>query len=89
MPRLAIRFLPLVGASLLLGACSRAPGLTLAGSYVPAWLACAVLGVVAAIAARAGLVAAGLGEALPWPLLVCGALGCIVASLVWLAWVGA
>lgn len=71
-----------------LGGCAGAPSFTLAGAYFPAWLACAVLGVLAAIAARIGFVATGLAEAVPYQLLVCSAAGVIVAAALWLLWTG-
>ena len=54
-PRAALR-LDRVGKLLLLGpgigvlaGCGAAPSLTVVGSYFPAWLACGVIGVVAAL----------------------------------------
>ncbi len=67
-------------AALLLGGC--APELVVAGAYVPAWLVCAVAGLLAAAVARALL-----GTRLPWPLASYAALACIVGGLGWLAWV--
>jgi len=80
------RLLPLL--ALALAGCSGAPTITIAGSLVPAWLACAVLGVGAAVVARLVFVATGLARVLPLQLAVCSSLGFIVAALVWAAWVG-
>ena len=68
--------------SLLLGAC--APDVAVAGAYVPAWLVCALAGLLVAALARALL-----GSRLPWPLASYAALACIVGGLGWLAWVRA
>lgn len=67
--------------------CTAAPSLTVAGAFFPAWLACALLGVLGAVAARAAMVATGLATAVPFQLLVCTAIGIIVASLFWVIWI--
>ena len=58
------------------------------GAFFPAWLLCGLIGVLAAVMARLGLVFTNLTSFLPGQLLVCVAVGVIVASLVWLAWFG-
>ena len=70
------------------GGCAGAPSLTVAGAYFPAWLACGLAGLVAAVLARVVLVASGLSQLLPLQLLVCSAIGVIAAALLWLLWVG-
>lgn len=82
------RALPVVGSACLLASCATAPSLTVVGSYFPAWLACGILGILAAIAARAIFIAMGLGDALPFQLFVFTAIGIVAASLIWLVWVG-
>ena len=72
----------------LAGCSNGAPTLEVAGAFFPAWLACALVGVVAAVVTRIVCVATGLGHEFPWPLLVCASVGVITAALVWLAWVG-
>lgn len=74
--------LPLVG-------CARrsAPTLSLFGAYFPIWIFCGLLGVAAAGATRALLVATRLSDVVPAQLAVCSAAGVIVASLAWL-WLG-
>lgn len=76
---------PCVGS---LAGCGAAPSLTVVGSYFPAWLACGIVGLVAAIVARVIFVATGLADILPLQLYVCAAIGIIVACLIWLVWVG-
>ena len=68
--------------------CGAAPSLTIVGSYFPAWLACGVIGLVAAIVARIIFVSTGLADVLPLQLYVCAAIGVFVACLIWLVWVG-
>jgi len=63
-----------------------APSFTLFGAFFPAWMLLGGIGVLAAIATRAALVAAGLAEDLPLQLLVCVSVGLTAAVLVWLLW---
>lgn len=65
-----------------------APSIAVAGAYFPAWLACALAAIFGALLARAGMLASGLAEVLPIQLLVCIAIGLLVAVLVWIAWIG-
>jgi hypothetical protein len=65
-----------------------APSITVAGAYFPAWLACALIGITAALAARVVLSASGLVSLLPLPLLICSAVGAACAMLAWAAWIG-
>ncbi|MGL5384452.1 MAG: YtcA family lipoprotein [Serratia sp. (in: enterobacteria)] len=58
-----------------------APAFSLFGSYFPAWLACAGIGIVAAIAARVLLILAGIDEVLPWRLFVYTCLALAVAFM--------
>ena len=83
MPSPPLALLPLAGC-----AGHAAPALTLFGAYFPAWLLCALIGVVGAIVARIGFVASGLAQTLPFQTLVCSGVGVIVASLCWLFWLG-
>src|SRR5262245_55029551 len=54
-----------------------APSLTVFGAFFPSWMLCALIGVAAAIAARAAFVALRWGDALPFQLLVCTSIGAI------------
>jgi YtcA family len=72
-------------AVLALGGCSMgAPSFALFGAFFPAWLLCGTLGIIGAGVARAGFVASGLSQVLPYQLFVCTAVGLIVALLIWL-----
>jgi hypothetical protein len=78
------------GALLTLDGCGSpgAPSLILFGAYFPAWILCAVAGVVAGVLARVAMVASGLSHALPLQLFVCIAVGLLVAVAGWLFWFG-
>lgn len=73
-------------AAFALGGC--APAVTAFGAYVPAWLLCALIGILAAILARIGFVVTRLSDRIPAQLWVCAAIGVIVASLCWFLWAG-
>lgn len=68
--------------------CSHAPTMDLLGSYFPAWMLCAALGVVAAIIIRQLVAVAGLAEYVIAPLLTYAGLAVFVTLLVWLVWFG-
>ena len=81
------------GAVLLLtlacAACARgAPSLVLFGAYFPFWLLCMVIGVVAAIAASLLLARLGVLGRLPYPTVVCAALGVTAGILAGVLWFG-
>lgn len=79
----------LVAGGLSTGGCSTgAPSLILAGSYFPAWLACAILGVFGAILCRVLLLVSGLGSMLPYQLALCLGAGTIVGLLAARLWFG-
>jgi hypothetical protein len=65
-----------------------APSFVIAGSYLPGWMVCALIGIVSAIAARVGCVASGLASVLPLQLFVCSAIGLCCGLLAWLLWFG-
>jgi hypothetical protein len=79
---------PLLASAL--GGCGvrGAPSFVIAGSYFPGWMFCALIGIVSAIAVRAGFVASGLASVLPLQLFVCGAIGLCCGLLAWLLWFG-
>jgi hypothetical protein len=81
---LALMFL----ASSGLCGCAGAPSIPLAGAYFPAWLLCALIGVLGAALARALFVMSGVAQLLPLQLFVCTAIGVAVAALLWWVWVG-
>lgn len=59
-----------------------APAMPLFGAYFPAWLIAALIGVIAAIAARIALAFSGLDKVVPWLLAVCSSIGLIIAIAV-------
>lgn len=71
-----------------LSGCAGAPSIPIAGAYFPAWLLCALAGVVGAAIARALFLTSGAAELLPLQLFVCTAIGAAVAALLWWVWVG-
>ena len=77
-------------AALLLGlsgcAAAGAPSFILFGAYFPAWMLCAMLGIVGAIATRVVMVATGLSDVVPFQLFICVSIGLIIAVLLWLLW---
>ncbi len=77
---------PLVAAAWPCAGCAGAPSLGVAGAYFPAWLACALIGVVAALAARVAMVATGVAQVLPLQLLVSAAVGTLCGSAAWAFW---
>jgi hypothetical protein len=68
--------------------CSHSPTMDLLGSYFPAWMLCAALGVVAAVIIRQLLAVAGIAEYVVVPLLTYAGLAVFVTLLVWLFWFG-
>ncbi|WP_248304977.1 YtcA family lipoprotein [Devosia sp. FKR38] len=66
-----------------------APSVPLFGSFFPAWIICAVGGVIVAIVLRAVLVALRLDEHLPAPPLVYLCLAISGGIVLWLVWSGA
>jgi YtcA family len=69
---------------LSLSGCARAPSFVLFGAFFPAWMFCALVGLVAAIVVRAAFLATGLAARLPYQLFVCTAIGTLAAVLPWL-----
>ena len=69
-------------------ACHAGPAIEVAGAYFPAWLACSLAAVSAAMLARAVMVATGLAQVLPLQLFVSLSAGSLVAALVWITWIG-
>jgi hypothetical protein len=69
-------------------ACSSAPTMDLLGSYFPAWMLCAVLGIVAAVIIRQILRVIGINDYVVAPLLTYAALAMSATLLAWLVWFG-
>jgi hypothetical protein len=80
------RLLLLLAQTALLSGCSGAPSLAIAGAYFPAWLACAVVGVITTVLARGLMASTHLTTVIPFQLAVCTAIGVLVALAVWLSW---
>jgi hypothetical protein len=81
-PALAV----LAGLSPLMTGCTGAPTLTLAGAYFPAWLLCAILAVLVAIAAHILMSVTKLSDRIPFESAVCASLGVIAALALWRLW---
>ncbi len=66
--------------------CNSAPSQSILGSYFPSWMICALIGLAATIVVRQLLVATGLNETLPAPVVVYLALATAFAFAAWLIW---
>ena len=77
-----------VAIALPVAACSYSPTMDLLGSYFPAWMLCAVIGIVASIIIRQILVVAGINDYVVAPLLTYAALAVSATLLIWLLWFG-
>lgn len=91
MPPRAIRPVFASLAALALAGCSTAtgaPSVSIFGSFFPAWIICAVGGIVVAVIIRALLIALRIDEYLPAPPLVylCLAISCGIGF--WMVWSG-
>ena len=76
---LAVSSSALVGCSIV-----GAPSFSLFGAFFPAWMFCALIGIVGAAGARVVLTTPRLNDAIPLQLAVCTAVGVIVALLTWM-----
>jgi hypothetical protein len=77
-----------VAIVLPVAACSYAPTMDLLGSYFPAWMLCAVIGIAAAVIIRQILVVAGINDYVVAPLLTYAGLAVSATLLAWLLWFG-
>ena len=77
-----------VAVALPVAACSYSPTMDLLGSYFPAWMLCAVIGIVAAVIIRQILAVAGINDYIVAPLLTYAALAVSATLLAWLLWFG-
>ncbi len=73
---------------LTLAGCTGAPAVNVVGSYFPAWMLCALIGITAAACLRQLLVLAGLEGKLVLPLLTHVAVALAATMAVWLVWFG-
>jgi YtcA family len=81
------RFADLV-AALLVSGCSTSPSLNILGSFFPAWMLCAVAGILAAVVLRLALLALGINRYLIAPPLTYLSIAVAGTLLVWLLWFG-
>src|SRR5215467_9467202 len=72
-----------VAVTLAVSGCSHAPTLDLLGSYFPAWMLCAVAGILAAVIIRQILALAGIHEYVLVPLLTYTGFAVSAALLLW------
>ena len=77
-----------VAIALPVAACSYSPTMDLLGSYFPAWMLCAAVGIVAAVIIRQTLAVAGINDYVVAPLLTYAGLAVSATLLVWLLWFG-
>ena len=77
-----------VAVALAVSGCSHAPTLDLLGSYFPAWMLCAVAGILAAVIIRQILSLVGIHEFVNAPLLTYTGFAVSAALLLWLFWFG-
>jgi hypothetical protein len=68
--------------------CNHSPTLDLFGSYFPAWMLCAALGIVASAMIRQILAVVGVNAYVVAPLLTYAALAVSATLLAWLLWFG-
>jgi hypothetical protein len=68
--------------------CSHSPTLDLLGSYFPAWMLCAALGIVASAGIRQILAVFGVSAYVVAPVLTYAALAVFATLLAWLLWFG-
>jgi len=61
-----------------------APSFELFGAFFPAWMLCALIGIIGAASARVVLTSSIFNHSIPFHLAVCTAVGVIVALLVWM-----
>ena len=77
-----------VAIALAVAGCSRAPTMDLLGSYFPAWMLCAAVGVLATVIVWWILRVAGIDEHVVAPLLTYAGLALSATLLFWLLWFG-
>jgi hypothetical protein len=77
-----------IATALPVAACSYAPTMDLLGSYFPAWMLCAVIGIAAAVIIRRILAMAGINDYVVAPLLTYAGLAVSATLLAWLLWFG-
>lgn len=86
MPRAVLLVLPIS----MLTSCSlaAAPSFELFGAYFPAWMLCALVGILGAAGSRVVLTTPALSGMVPFQFMVCTGVGVIVGLLSWVALFG-
>jgi len=75
--------LAIIAATMPLGGCAGgAPTIFLSGAYFPAWLLCAVAGILGAVLVRIVLVVFGVDDAIPFRLVTYAAVAIAIGLLV-------
>lgn len=75
-------------AVLLLGGCNHSPSQDILGSFFPAWMLCAAIGILAALIIRQGAIKAGIHNAVPAKLIIYTGLAISLTFFFWLGWFG-
>ena len=88
MPRRRRPACRILAAPLLVTACSAAPAQDVLGSFFPAWMLCAAIGIGASVACRIVLGATGIEPHVPAAPLTYIAVAVAMTLLVWLLWFG-
>ncbi|MCQ8240750.1 YtcA family lipoprotein [Rhizosaccharibacter radicis] len=73
---------------LMLPGCTGAPAMNVVGSFFPAWMLCALIGIASAVVLRQVLMLCGLESYVVAPLLTHGAVALAVTLSVWLLFFG-
>jgi YtcA family len=76
----------LLVTSAMLTGCSLAgaPSFELFGAFFPAWMLCALIGIIGAASTRIVLTTSSFNDVIPFQLAVCAAVGVIVGLLAWI-----
>jgi hypothetical protein len=77
-----------IATALPIAGCNYSPTMDLLGSYFPAWMLCAAIGIVAAVIIRQILAVAGINDYVVAPLLTYAGLAVSATLLAWLLWFG-
>ena len=62
-----------------------APSFELFGAFFPAWMLCALIGIIGALSTRAVLTTPAFSDVVPFQFAVCTAVGVILGLLSWMA----
>jgi hypothetical protein len=82
----AVRGLKTAAIVLPVSGCGYSPTLDLLGSYFPAWMLCAVIGIFIAVVIRQVLALSGINEYVVVPFLTYTGFALSASLLVWLLW---